>query len=83
MEAMEGYHEVHYKQLVNTWNERKVTIEGMTFKINKDIIDQDTSLLTKGQKWKMVTKFLDENRLNIFFKANQSLVRLCYDFDRD
>ena len=35
---VEGYEEAFSIQLVNTWNERKVTIDGIPFEINEDVI---------------------------------------------
>ena len=38
MQVMEGYDENRALQFINEWNECKVTINGITFQVNEEVI---------------------------------------------
>ena len=64
---MAGYDKNCALQFVNRWNDHKVTINGITFQVNEDVIAMATRLPMKGKKWKKVTKMVDEASMNKFF----------------
>ena len=83
MISMAGYDENCALQFVNSWNERKVTINGITFQVSKEVIAMATGLNMKGKKWKKVTKVPDEASMNNFFAEDEESVRYRGGFKRD
>ena len=83
MMSMAGYDENCALQFVNSWNERKVTINDITFQVTEEVIAMATGLTTKGKKWKKVTKVPDEASMNNFFAENEELIRHRGGFKRD
>ena len=59
MQAMVGYDKNCAPQFVNGWNDCRVTINGITFKVKEDVIEMATRLSMKEkngrrlQKWQM------------------------------
>lgn len=82
MEAMTRYDECLSLQFTNSWNERRVTMGGISFEINEDSIAQATGLCSKGQKWKKTSSISNETTRNKFFQRNEVLVKLCGGFKR-
>ena len=76
MQSMEGYDENCSLQFVNKWNDRRVTINEITFQVNEEVIAMATGLLSKGKKWRKVMKTLDEASMNNFFNEGEEPVRL-------
>ena len=72
MLSMAGYDENCALLFVNSWNDRKVTINNITFQVTEEVISMATGLTTKGKKWKKVTKVPDEASMNNFFAENES-----------
>ena len=70
-------------QFVNGWNDRKVTINGITFQVNEEVIAMANGLSLKGKKWKKVTKMADEVRMNNFFGEREEPVRYRGGFKRE
>ena len=60
---------------MNRWNDCKVTINGITFQVNEDVIAMAIGLSMKGKKWKKVTKIADEVSMNRFFAKDEEPVR--------
>lgn len=56
MENMNGHDETVPKQFYTTWNDRHVSMNGISFEINDDIIGKATCLATRGRKWKKASK---------------------------
>ena len=83
MMSMAGYDENCALQFVNSWNERKATINGITFQVSEEVIAMATGLNTKGKKWKKVTKVPDEASMNNFFTEDEEPVRYRGGFKRD
>ena len=52
MQSMEGYDENFSLQFVSRWNDRRVTINGITFQVNEEVIAMAIGLSSKGRKWK-------------------------------
>ncbi len=50
MEAMSGYNENRSLQFVNSWKDRRVMINGISFQINEEIISLAIGLSMKGKK---------------------------------
>ena len=74
MQAMAGYDENCGLQFVNEWNDRKVTINGITFQVNEEVIAMATSLSMRGKKQRKVTKTTDEANMNSFFAEDEEPV---------
>ena len=56
MQSMKGYDENCSLQFVNGWSDRRVTINGITFQVNEEVIAMAIGLSAKGRKWKKFTK---------------------------
>ena len=67
MQSMVGYDKNCALQFINGWNDHKVTINGITFQVNEEVISMATSLSMKGKKWRKVTKTVDEACMRSFF----------------
>ena len=50
MQSIVGYDENCALQFVNGWNDRKVTINGITFQVNEEVIAMAAGLSLKGKK---------------------------------
>ena len=50
MQSMAGYDENCALQFINGWNDRKVTINGITFQVNEEVIAMANGLSMKGKK---------------------------------
>ena len=68
---------------MNSWNDRKVTINGITFQVTEEVIAMVTGLSMKGKKWRRVTKITDEGSMNSFFVEDEELIRYRGGFKRD
>ena len=75
MEAIEGHDENFSLQFANGWSDRMVTINGITFQVNEEVIAMATGLSTKGKKWRKVAKPPDETSMNGFFHEGEVPVR--------
>ena len=51
MEMLNGYDESCSLQFVNSWEDRKVTVNGISFHISEEVIFMVTGLAMKGRKW--------------------------------
>ena len=69
---MVGHDENYALQFINGWNEQKVTINGITFQVNEEVISMATGLSPKGKKWKKVTKMVDEVSMKSFLEKAKS-----------
>lgn len=67
MEVLNGYGESCSLQFVNSWEDRRVTINGILFRISEEVISLAMRLTMRGRKWKKVTRVVDEASLNCFF----------------
>ena len=83
MMSMARYDENCVIQFVNSWNDRKVTINGITFQVTEEVIAMANGLTTKGKKWRKVTKVLDEANMNSFFMEDEELILYRGGFKRD
>ena len=63
---MARYDENCALQVLNGCNDYKVTINGITFQVNEEVISMATSLSMKGKKWRKVTKTADEASMSYF-----------------
>lgn len=52
MESMKGNDERLSRQFVTSWEDRRVTMGGISFEINEEVIAQATGLSMEGRKWK-------------------------------
>lgn len=52
MESKKGNDERLSKQFVASWEDRRVTMGGISFEINEEFIAQATGLSMEGRKWK-------------------------------
>ena len=72
MQSMAGYDANCALQIVNRWNDRRFTINGITFQVNEEVIYMATILLSKGKKWKKVMKMSDASMNNFFGEGEES-----------
>ena len=64
MEAIEGNVILVSMQPINTWQQWCVTMGGIMFWINEDVIAQTIQFSTKGNILSRVTMKLDKNSMN-------------------
>ena len=80
---MARYDENCVLQFVNSWNDRKVTINGITFQVTEEVIAMATGLSMKGKKWRKVTKITDEASMNRFFAEDEESIHYRGGFKGD
>ena len=56
MEALNGYDENCSLQFVNSWEDRRVMINGISFHISEEVISLAMRLDMRGRKWKKSDK---------------------------
>ena len=83
MESMEGHDENYSLQFANGWCDGKVTINGIIFEVNEEVIAMATGLSAKGRKWRKVAKMSDEASMNGFFREGEDPVRFRGGFMRE
>lgn len=71
MQCIKGYDKVVSMQFVNSWNNRRVVVNGISFKINEDVISKINSFSLKGGKWRKQTRGIDEMTLNHFLRPRE------------
>ncbi len=65
-EAFNGHYENYSMQFVNSWEDHKVMINGISFHISEEVIALATALAMKGRKWQKVTRVVDDASLQFF-----------------
>lgn len=68
---------------MNSWDDRRVMMNGITFQVSKEVISMVTGLAMKGRKWKKVMRFLDEANLNYFFWEEEEPIHHYSGFRRE
>ena len=74
MEALNGHDENFSMQFVNSWENHRVTINGISFHILQEVIAMAISLVMKGRKQKKVTQVTDEKILQHFLVEGEELI---------
>ena len=67
MEALNGHHANFSMQFFNSWENRRVTINGILFLILEEVNALVMGLAMKGRKWKKVMRVIDDASLQRFF----------------
>ena len=75
MEALNGFDENYSQLFFNSREDRKVTVNGITFQILVEIISLVMGLVMKGRKLQKVTRVVDETSLNRFFLEGEKPIR--------
>ena len=60
MEALNGHEENFSMQCVHSWENRRVTINGILFLILEEVNALVMGLAMKGRKWKKVMRVIDD-----------------------
>lgn len=81
MESMKGNDEILLKQFVASWEDRRVTMGGISFEVNEDMIAQSTSLSMEGTEWKKQSHVSDTTSLNQFFRDGENPVKQADGFN--
>ena len=74
MEALNGHDENYSMQFANSWENCKVTINGILFHVSEEVIVMVTGMAMRGRKWQKVTHVINETSLQCFFKDGEELV---------
>ena len=70
-----GHEKSILKQLMASWSDRKITVRGLTFKENEEVITKATSLAMEGKKWKKIKKTSDYEVLKQFVNPPEEQVK--------
>lgn len=74
LESLVGHDEKMSAHFVGSWRERRVTMGGISFEVNEEVISKVTGLSCDGKKYKKYkkhTKTQDLESLNTFFRDNE------------
>lgn len=83
MECIEGYDKHVSLQFVNSWANRKVTINDMAFEMTKELISKVCGLCLEKKSWHKKPTILDEMNLLKFFHRKGELVCMCGGFSHE
>ncbi|XP_059066261.1 uncharacterized protein LOC131857592 [Cryptomeria japonica] len=83
MENMKGNDERLSKQFMTSWEDRRVTMGGISFEINEEVIAQVTGLSMEGSKWKKQSRIADSTNLNQFFRQGKNPIKRVGGFNRE
>lgn len=76
MDGMVKHNEVILMKFYQTWKDRKVTVNGMSFEISEENIVRAGDFSLYGNKWQRQAKISEEASLQIFFKSKEEPMRL-------
>lgn len=71
LKCIEGYDKSVSMQFVNFWTDRRVTINGISFEINEEVIGRAIGLSLEGRKLCKKTSVLNKASLTKFFFPNE------------
>ena len=74
MEALNGHEENFSMQFVNSWENCRLTLNGISFHILKEAISLRTGLAMRGRKWHKVTRVTNNVNLQCFFVDGEELI---------
>lgn len=80
---MKGNFERFSKKFVASWEDRRVTIRGISFEINEEVIAQAMSLSMEGRKRKKQSHISDTTSLNQFFREGENSVKRMSGFNQE
>lgn len=81
MESMKENDERLSKQFMASWEDKRVTMGGISFEINEEVIAQAMRLSMEGRKWKKQSCISDTTSLNQFFCEGENSVKRAGDFN--
>lgn len=68
---------------MSSWNNKKVSVGGLHFQVNEEVIAKVTGLSMEGRKYKKTYQMIDTTSLNLFFRVGKNLVKKFGGFNRE